>query len=428
MTKKIEAFMVFKSLINNDVDTINPIGELSPLSRTFSKRVGEYVDPNYTGVLLTTFTTTEDDTYFILPSAINSHIHQVCFSIYNHCRSNPPPLDTEGLLAALEENIDILDVSNVQFGEAVSDSSLTMPAWVSWTSSNHGSDTKIWFSDESFQETYQNYEIVVVPPVADLNVFQREVSYVHSAISTRSLTTMMRLTEEAKQKYPPTHTIILEVEYKSPSSGTLVNTNWFLLIYGNQGNHVDAHKDAIIKYLESNTEIGSEEWESYFPDLYKRTELIILPNWGDLAIPTGTALRGIYNTVTNVDNAMLKAIQSIDFLPITHIKSNLNVLPFNYKWMSLSIINGLYNKAGENQLKDIIPDYIPAATTSVDFSRMKRQTQEWVTFMLELLLKAEDRHHYQSSFPVNIITRGNTSVKFVSAQFLGVNHLVKVNE
>jgi hypothetical protein len=47
---------------------------------------------------------------------------------------------------------------------------MVIPEWISWKSLSHpDTDIRIWMVDQAFQFQYPDYEIVVIPPVDDLD-------------------------------------------------------------------------------------------------------------------------------------------------------------------------------------------------------------------------------------------------------------------
>ena len=98
------------------------------------------------------------------------------------------------------------DGSNFDCGNVETDSTRWLPEWVSWKSTLDNGDNTIivWLKDDSFQNQYDDYEIIVVPPVDNLDNFFNSVTQVSQMISALTYDSMIARVQAAKSKQPET--------------------------------------------------------------------------------------------------------------------------------------------------------------------------------------------------------------------------------
>lgn len=424
---KIEAFLILLDMINNQSNSISPIGELSPLSRTYEPTdLSSYYDQS-SDMVMQTFKCYNEATgeKVVLTPAQQASIFDMVKDSKNGITQATIP-SPELTAAVMEERYTPLipteRLTDIYVGELITSNNVTMPNKYQWTINGNYS-IKLWVSDTRFQDEYEHYTLSIIPPVADITAFNANIQIANRALNETTITKMLERANEVKALYPYTTLAAITVNYHSPYVTIPIPTTWMIVVYGNRGNHVDAFKDEIINYLLTNSTITEDIWSNYFPDLFKRKEFIIHPNWTDIAIPSGPSVRGVNNTIQNLSHSLNEFITSTGFLPVSHVSSNLVNMPFSYKWYVLNIVHGLYNTIGTDALRDIIPDYIPVPTSHIDFNRMTETTQQWVMFMTDLIMQAETMHSFTPVKKANIVTR--QGVKYYSSLFSDVNHLVK---
>ena len=422
---KYSLFASGLGLINNQPNTTNVIGELSPLSRTYEPGdLSTYYDVD-SDLVLYAFSghKTAQDSQLINEDDLEL-ILTLIKEMINGTRTLTQVTPDHLALYIREQYIPS------QASETLNDLSMTpliyqsghrLPGRLNFTI-NGRFMASIWFSDAAFQDQYEPCTLKVIAPVNDPNVFTQSLPTVSQALNAKGLDGLLAEAQRVKGDYPYTALRMVTLAYHSPYTQLPINTTWLVVVYGARGDHLDGYKDQIIQYLLSQSQVTEDKWTQYFPELFKRREYIIHPNWNQFAIPSGPTTRGINQSIQNATQVIDQFIQTANFLPIAHIKEHLVTLPFSYKWYNLSIVQGLYNVAGTDGVVDLLPDYIPVSMTHIDFNRMSEQTQRWVQFMNDLLIQAEDLHQHSVSFKAYIVLREGR--RYYSAVFQGINHLV----
>lgn len=423
--KVIKGFVSLTQLISNVPATTAVIGELSTWSCTYSKERGEYQDSSIPGYVLTTFSVTEAASG-ALTTVTQPEVLQVLSVVKNaieYAQTNIRPYTKQDFISYVLTKL-YPQLTELAFGEFVDNGTIALPAWMRWTDSETGNYFKIWLSDAKFQDEYDNYSITVVPPVDNLDDFFKSYGKISVQLSNITLPDLTDRIQAAKSSSPETFIRTLSFKRINPdNSAQSTASAWPVLIYGKAGDNIDAQKDAIVEYVLANSTHTRAEWEAILPDLFKRTEFIILPRWDKIAIPNLSLLSSLYGNMLDPVECIAYAKSKIGFYDAAFIGTNIHILPYDYKAINLLVVNGQANAAGKADLAELFPDYIPVASTTLDFARMSVATQTWALLLGRLLITAETATEF-TSIPSNMrkIKRGNRL--FISAVYDNVNYLV----
>jgi hypothetical protein len=424
--KILKGFVTINQFINNITNNVSSLGELSTFSQTFSTDKGEYKNVDLPEYSLITFKSIESTTGVAAVVSqsqvdqITELVNQAVVYATAHIRPYDPIDFKNTLLAAFTGRI-----STLNHGPFVDNGTLALPQWISWISTEHSdASIKIWLSDEAFQNQYDEYEIKVIPPLTPLNNFFGLFNSVSTTLDSITLNDLTNEIEVVRNSQPESYLRILNFNFvNTVNQAQTKSTNWTVLVYGKAGDNIDTIKDAIIAYVLENSTHTNQEWETILPDLFKRTEFIFLPRWDKEAIPNLTVLAGIYSSILNPKECIQFAKDNIGFYDDAFIEDNVNILPYDYKAISLVCVNGSSNIAGKETILDIIPDCIPISSTSTDFNRMQIATREWILLMDDMLVLAETATEFTTvPSPYRRIIRENKL--FISMLYNNVNYLV----
>lgn len=425
----LKGFVEHALLINSTIGTISDIGQLSTQSMTYAKNKDFYISAIDNDLNLVIFTSASDNVKVKLTSAQADHVATIAKYIYDHTISSSVEYSRTELL-----NLMYATLSNVgdsfECGEFISDlAENSIPAWVSWHSKDTSvTDTnnifKLWFCDSSFQEQYDDYEIVVVPPFDILDNFFLPPNTVKKNLALITPADSITKLQTAKGNNPET---IIRAEvygYVNPFvNNEITDTTWSFLIYGIAGDNIDAINDALINYILANTTKTKDDWIKIFPDIFKHTEFIIIPMWNQYAIPERVLEKGIYSPVVKWKTSVVKAKAiAVDYNPV-HIENYLDIVHQPYKSLAMLVIGCPDNKNSKYELTDYFSDYIAIQSTSDDFTRMSVETQGWCSLLERLLVVAEEMTKY-SSIPSNMTRVMRNDILFISARYNKINYLV----
>lgn len=428
----LKGFANHALLANNAPGTNNAIGEISSQSITYSREQGQYVNAVAPNVTLISFLSATDAAPGPIDPSLATRTLTIIEWIFNLS------LTTSGQIYADQFLQEILaqyqgQAENFVCGAIVNDGTHYIPEWVSWKDSTLGATTdnyiKIWFADASFLAQYDEFEIVVVPPLANLDDFFKAGAQVEALVAARDNAQMLTSFQNAKkdaygQTRPETIMRADIYSYHDPLNAThLVSTTWGTLIYGAAGNNVDSINDALQAYILANTAHTRDEWVAIFPDIFKRTEFVMVPNWASFAIPDNTAQVGIYSPIHNLAtlNALITAYAG--GYSQTHINAHATGLSHGYKSISIGAIGSIENRDSLFELTDVFPDYIAVSSTSTDFNRMSQLTQGFAELLENLLITAETMGKY-TALPQGMTRLTRNNQLFVVASYNNIHFVV----
>lgn len=413
---------------NNTPGVSAKLGELTKHSLTFSRESGQYINPTRApNLTLTTFVSKEEQTAIEMPALLQEQTLDVAQFTYAQTVGGQteiiPAVYLENLLTAF-----VGKATNFECGLMISDGVHTLPEWVSWTSvadpAHPNAYVKIWFVDQSFQQQYDEFEIVVVPPFDVLNNFFRPGSEVDAALGALSVEEAQDRIQTAMGAYPATVVRTNTFSYVDPlNANHTVPSNWSVIIYGASGDNVDSIKDALMAYILANSDHTRAEWTVIFPDIFKRTEFILVPLWDQYAIPNRELMTGIYSPQVQVATILAKMKQFAKQYPEAHIDSNATSAGHPYRSLVILACGSPDNRNAQFRLNQLFPDLISVASTSVDFNRMSRTTQDWATMLANMLPVAEAMSDF-TSIPVGMMKVRRDGLLYLTKTYQNINYLV----
>lgn len=427
----ILAFLTKQDFIKNTPGQVNDFFELSPLSLSYSKTRGEYQHETHRGSVLHTFLSNYPETgmpYELLSSEVKT-IMDVAQTVHTYCSEVIGSVNTPNLTAFVQaqhfELIQSFTVGAVHEGDH-----LKLPEWISWKKNDSdGSDVRVWLRNTAFENQYANFNIVVSPPISQVNLLFGNYASVASALRA---TTMPDLIDSAQVKadgYPPTYTRFITLKYYNITNPTqYTETQWGFLIYGKNGDNIDSLKDALVNYLLENSSHSQEDWQKILPEVFKRTEFLIFPRWDKVSIQNSNPLASLYASIYNVDDMLSYVLRNNPIeANAAYVQNKLNVLPIDYKAITLAAIPGETNDGDKDSLIEIFPDYIPIGTSDIDFNRMTVRTRNWVIHLVNMVVVAETITEYSSIVnPFRRVKRDGQL--FVSFLYENINYLVSARQ
>ncbi len=426
MTIIVKSFMTINAYVNNIPGQTSVLGELSTWSRTYSKEKGEYQYNDLNGYRLTTFKVLDQATGIesVLPDSLARQAIEMVMACINYATLHIRPYDSVDFKNTLLSSF-FGQIGNLSMGEFRDNGSLALPEWLTWTSlSNNNTVMKVWLSDPAFQDQYDDYEIIVIPPVEPVDMMFNDYNLALTAINDRSSSQLSDKIELLKNGNPESYLRFRDFRFYNSLALTQHNkTLWTTLIYGKTGDNIDSIKDALTEYILENSTHTRAEWEVILPDVFKRTEFILFPRWDKISIENLGNNSSLYSSAVDPLEAIAFAKSAIDFYPAAFIETNTSVFPYTYKALSVVAVNGNTNVSGSERLFDLFPDYIPVSSTSADFNRMQEKTRDWVIFIGDLIRQAETLTSF-SSVPLNMRKQSRSGILYVSAMFDNINYMV----
>lgn len=422
---QIKGFISIQALVDNRVGVTSPFGELSLWSQTFTKDRGEYENPVVPGFKLSSIYSVDSVLGNVsVDIALANRVLIFAKWIYDYFQLDPDVITPASF--SNQAGINFPDeVSYFTFGEFITSGEQTLPEWIYYRNLRFPeSEIKFWFSDESFSNQFEETEIVTIAPVDNLDDFFLTPSRVKTIVESRSASRTMELIQSAKNKNPETIIRTETFAFIDPMFGLVkIDTNWSVLIYGPAGDNLDSVKDAIVNYILANSTRSREEWSLILPDLFKRTEFILLPNWHQYAIPNKTVQAGMHSCVINPKLSFVYSKAIVIEYPPAHIEEEIVYFSHPYKTIGINCIAGPDNREDKSEFIKVFPDFINVGTNSLDFNRMSLKTQTWALLLERMLLAAETMTEF-SSLPQGLTRVKRKGFLFVSVTYDNVQYLV----
>lgn len=424
--KSIRGFVTDISRVNNIAGAVSSLFELSPLSLTYSKDHGEYQHNGYPGKILNTFKVKDQDTgtSSVLGDDEVGLVFEVMEAIRDYLANHAFPYDLNDLISTISAAF-ADRLGNFALGDLFVAQQESFPEWFSFTTlASLASDVRIWFRNEAFENQYTDYEIVAVPPIDALDRFFGSYAPLVAELGAITITQSIDRIQEMKDGYPETYLRVYDFNYYNPNNtAQKTPVRWGVLVYGKNGDNVDAIKDAIVAHVLTNSTHTLEEWKVIFPDIFRRTEFILYPRWDLVSIPNLTDTSSLYSTMADPVETLAFAERVWPTVAQGFLQANLNIIPFDYKAISVVCLNGESNITGKEKIKSIYGDYIPVSTSSLDFNRMSIATRNWVLEMVELIHVAETTTEFTSvQNPIRRVIR--EGVLYVTSVVDNVSYLV----
>ena len=321
-------------------------------------------------------------------------------------------------------------LTGIDIGEMVTHNGITFPSWIGFiqlniSSSNFYSENqvKIWYSDSSFRTEYDENELVVIPPLANLETFFSTKTSVDLALAEYK-DNLLAAISTARNGIPETDIIKETYLWKqSNNTNNTTNTNWSILIYGRLDGNGDYVKDAIRAYIAANTTRTEEAWKAVLPDIYLSTQFYIFPKWMNMSISETQLEVGQYSPIVNLRKEINYVKSFFTLANATHIETYLTVMPFQIKSISASFVSGPDNRDSIFSIRDVFPDYLNVPTTEVLWDMQSTKTKEWILQMGLALLSAEIVNTFDA-VPTGMrkVTRNN--ILYVVFKYDNIEYLV----
>lgn len=424
-----KGFISHAQYLSNVNGVVAPIGELSTQALTYAREKGYYRSATDNDLSLTTFITKDDTTTVQLVTQTVDHVVGIAKFIYTRSIAAAEEIFADELLIDLIAQFSAT-AENFACGEITDNGSIWMPEWISWKAKNlTGIDVdnnfRIWFSDEAFRLQYDSFEIYPVAPTDTLNDFFKTPAEVQTMIDAVTPSENSIRIQTAKEGHPESVLRSETFDYVSPLNPNYkIPVTFTTLIHGEAGNNIDSVTDAIVEFILANSTHTREEWLVLFPDLFRRTEFILLPLWDQFAIPNRIAMEaGIYSPITNLKRALALIKQYVVDYPEAHINDYTELMGTPYKSLSILTIGSPDNRDDLFQITDVFPDYLQAFSTSLDFNRMSNKTKNWVTMLASMLIVAETMESF-TGIPPGMTKMTRDDVLYVVKRYENINYLI----
>lgn len=418
----LKGFVRLLPLIDNAVDSIAGIGELSDKALTYGKDKGIYTDPtNSPSAEFISFYSANDAGRIDVDSKVANTVLKLGQFLLNRGQTGGSVQDPDKLREMLLGEFQGA-IKGLSVGEIIRVNGQYYPTWISYEDvgfSNHNSVT-LWFSDTAFRDQYNQYEIEVIPPITNIDDFFMDPLMVKRSLEQTSMTDKINAINMVSKTYPSTHLTGKDYDYHDPQDKSwTLKTTWVVVIWGNAGFNQDAIKNAIQNYILTHSTKTRDQWATLFPDLFLNTEFIIVPFFNKYAIPNKEIQGGIYSPTLYPDTDILlvkKLVKGAKYTP-AWVGQNTEYSHNSYKSLGFAVVGHPDNRDGIVRFFDKFRDYLVVTNDSPDFNRMSARTQAFCGLFSKALKLAEMTGE-----------SGNTDINFPRIPREGVIYVSFVHE
>ena len=420
----IKGFVEIPSFANNAAGVTAPLGELSPQSKTYSTEIAIYTSATYPQINLRMFNARNEAEANVIPS---NHQIDVAFLVMGHTYN-------QMLLGLTGDRTDYLNNLLTQFAAqiesvdcgAIVTGAYDLPQWVSWKNVGEEEYYRLWFSDGAFKNQYDLSEIKVVLPFDDIDQFFNHPNTVKALLATMTPTLMVTELNDAIGTSPQTNLRVMSFDYVNPYNQEDKTVAYFgVVIYGWIGNNLDSIKDAIVAAILAQSTHTREEWMAILPDLFRRTEFVIIPLFDSYAIPNMTLQAGIYSPIKKVSELTQYGLDYTKDYPQAHVTANIQVMSLTYRSLIAAVIGNIENLDSKFAITDHFPDYIAVPSTSTDFNRMELTTQQWA-ILLETAVQLAEIYNFNTDMLPNLSRVRRDTLNYIAFAFNNVQYLVPI--
>lgn len=386
----LRAFIQIPALLSNQPGVVSPIGELSAKSKTFSREVGIYRVDDYPNTMLHSFSSVLDDQLVPVDYMVASAVLQVADFLY--LRSIDGTLSDDR--AACQQLLLTQFGTTVQFGlvgRMVTNGTYWLPETLTITLIGQGeNEIRLWFADAAFRGQYDLYEIVVVPPVPNLDDLHGQRAVVLSMLSQLTITDHVAKVQQLTATQPQTLLDSTNYDWVDKNDPTVKHpTPWTVIIYGNAGNNQDLIREALVAYILANSQWPRSEWEKIYPDLFLPLEFYLTPLWDRYSLSNMLTIAGVHSPTVPWRECMRYALGTFHNETFQHCSEWTAISQSTYKSLSFVSIGNSRNRNGVFGFEALWPDYAALPSTNGDFARMSLKTQQFSMLLTELLIVAE---------------------------------------
>jgi hypothetical protein len=432
MTYSLKAFIVNANFVNNTPGVTAPFGELSPYSMTFSQEVGAYTAPGVAATLaMMSFTSQTNGVDTVVNAGVATRTLTIAQWVYTQTVAQSGQLFADQLLSQLLINFNA-SANTFACGNIMAiglpGGTYYIPEWLSWIDIATGGVIKIWFVDASFQTQYDDFTIIVVPPITPISNFFSGATNVLKYVNAVTYPAIVDAIQAASNGKPYSIVRAETFNYVDPTNpANLIPTNWTVLIYGPMGDNVDSISDALSTYCLANSSYTQAQWVAILPDIFLRTEFIFVPFFDQYGIPNTNSQDGIYSPQLKVQRALSLVTAQIPSYAASHIDTYLNVMSYPYRSLQVGVIGSVNNKNSWFELIDVFPDIIGVPSTSIDFARMALDTQNFLLNLGTMIIAAETMTAF-SDIPAGFTRNTRDGNLYLVMTYQNIHYLVAAKQ
>ncbi len=425
---ELKGFFEYPAYINNTVDTVAVLGEISDNSLTYAKDKTILTGSSTPNVGLISFHSVRDEIVVPVEGPYYEQTLKLGEYIFNQAQSGTITNNATALrqMIMAEFNGIVLEYNS---GVMLTNGNVWMPEYIEVklaTTDNEDNRVIVWLADNSFAAQYDGYVIEIIQPIQPVDDFFKDPLVVKTLLDSYNIVEKLEEAQTKRAQYPYTHLRAFEFDYVNPADTTKRYTaTWLVLIYGEAGNNPDIIKDEIVKDILDESDHPREDWETILPDLFLTTEFIFTPLWNKYSVPNSDFRAGLYSPVfdSNTDlRYVLRTARGPAYTDV-YVRANYQSSVNIYKSLAFGVVGNPQNRGGVTKFYTKFPDYVVTEVGSGDANRVSPETLEWMLLFSTLIKSAETMTRY-TSVPSGVSRMIRDGIVYASAFYKNVNYMV----
>lgn len=414
-----KAFVGVTTYSDNSANTVAPVGELSKLSRSFSRDIKLYPNPDNQTILLNLFASHDDSSSdYLEPSVeVMAEMQKIAKWVIAQGDLALAPTDLPSYIDSLTGHfVDMTGAFNV--GELRTYGDGSYASSVGYVTETYS--WKLWFADDSFQAQYDEYHVETVFPVDDIDDLHREYPHVQGLLEKATSTVMLDKIRQIEIDFPSTINKGEDYTWHDlADSATTMPISFAVVIYGKAGDNVDVIREAIVRDILAVSRYDRSAWAKVLPELFSPNEMVFIPFWEAVLDAYDPLNDDIYRSTFFPDEITNLAVHYTPNFSPSHIRSFHNAVP--------TLFRGIVMAATPHEPLDdkespafcvMYPDYILTDSLSPDFHRMSEKTRAMVNNINYLLRYAEEYNDYYV-LPAGFSRTVRSNFEFITLNFDG---------
>jgi len=365
---------------------ISPVGELSTQSKTFSIDKDVLRDPTKdAGEAVIFHSKGEDKSDYAIPTSFKDEILDIIETVNGFD-------DQSTAEAQFNAVFNAKPWTDVVIGPSVLGNAQNIPAYVLFKTVI-GLDTiefKLWFADSTFQTEYDEWSILLVPPVDDLNSLWGTYADVSNALVNVKLTDRLSKVEPLKAGNPETKLMGSTITWQDRADNSrLLQTEWTVIGYGPKSSAQENIMEAVREYLVDNSSYTIEQWVEHFPEIVALDSYTFIPLWDQPAISVAGQSESVFNPSIAYADVVPRTQLVIPALSETEIQNRADITSILYKSIGFIVMGEAANAVDAIRFTDRFTDYAVLATNDANINRLSETTKQVIQGLERLARQCE---------------------------------------
>lgn len=396
MTLSCKGFIANSKLVNNKPKEIARFGELSTMARTFTTNLQQLSKPEYPGIEVLIFSNFDDSNGVQQEVHANYKTVLLDFSnwLYDTSITFGPSTTQQDVVAAINNRFNG-QLTQIVVDPLIYDGFRYLPTRVSFNmhiANMPEMGTVLWLADSEFRsgDGYDEFEIRIVPPLDNVDIFLGSYAVIQDALADVTSARDQGRIEAAAQGDPYTAVVPMEINWIDPTEPSrVIPTTWYAIVYGPRGTASDVTLDKTVDYILDHSASDIANWRLVFPDLFRITRFMMIPNWQKAAMEGRTGMPTIYSPIMSQAN-INSAKDRVDTIANgAYFLEGMESFNHPYRSLGLTSFPGNDNRNNALSLWQAYPDYIAAEPMHEDWNRQREKTKQFSNRMGELIRQSE---------------------------------------